>query len=222
MLGTKKVNFDDMDFNQFVFGESRLINRSKITSKEKETRIHLMQRISKLNSKFGSEVATKLYRDTLNGIEKKEFKWGNLNEVQRIEMDIKFDNLKIEGMDFDSESRSKKQTKKGGKERSPDVVCAKISILENVHFRSGIFATPVGTIKARRNSTKINPKSVLLRKNDLFQNPCWIYTQHNICKLAIEFFCLENLIFRGRIFQSGNFGTLLYSNTFLQITMTKI
>ena len=31
MLGTKKeVNFDDMDFNQFVFGESRLINRSKL------------------------------------------------------------------------------------------------------------------------------------------------------------------------------------------------
>ena len=46
MLGTKKeVNFDNTDFNQFVFGESRLINRSKIDLKEKETRIHLMPRI---------------------------------------------------------------------------------------------------------------------------------------------------------------------------------
>ena len=46
MLGTKKeINFDDMDLNQFVFGESRLINRNKIDLKEKETRIHLMQRI---------------------------------------------------------------------------------------------------------------------------------------------------------------------------------
>ena len=96
MLGMKKeVNFDDIDFNQFVFGESRLINRSKIAPKEKETRIHLMQRISKLNSKFNFDVAKELYRDTLNGIEKKEFKWGNLTERQRIEVDIKFDNLKI-------------------------------------------------------------------------------------------------------------------------------
>ena len=37
MLGTKKeINFDDMDFNWFVFGESRLINRNKIDQKEKE------------------------------------------------------------------------------------------------------------------------------------------------------------------------------------------
>ena len=80
MLGTmKEINFDDMDLNQFTFWESRLINRNKIDHKEKETSIHLMQRISELSSKFGFEVAKELYRDTLNGIEKKEFKWGNLN-----------------------------------------------------------------------------------------------------------------------------------------------
>ena len=96
MLGTKKeINFDDMNFNQFVFGESRLIKRNKNDQKEKETRIHLMQRISKLNSKFVFKVAKELYRDTLNGIEKKEFKWGNIIEIQRIEMDIKFDNIKF-------------------------------------------------------------------------------------------------------------------------------
>ena len=60
-----------------------------------------MQRISKLNSNFGFDVAKELYRDTLNCIERKEFKWGNLTEMQRIEMDIKFDNLKIEASETD-------------------------------------------------------------------------------------------------------------------------
>ena len=109
MLGTKKeINFDDMDFNQFVHGESRLINRNKIDQKE-ETRIHLMQRISKLNSKFRFKVAKELYRDTLNGIKKKEFKWGNITEIQRIEMDIKFDNIKFE---TESDTDGKKKTVK--------------------------------------------------------------------------------------------------------------
>ena len=106
--GTKKeIKFDGMDFNQFVFGESRLINRNKIDQKEKETRIHLIQRISKLNSKFGFEVAKELYRDTLNGIEKKESKWGNITEIQRIEMDIKFDNIKFE-TESDTDWKAKK------------------------------------------------------------------------------------------------------------------
>ena len=113
MLGMKQeVNFDDMDFNQFVFVESRLINRSKFAPKEKETRIHLMQRISKPNSKFGFDVAKELHRDTLNGIKKKEFKWGNLTKMQRIEMDIKFDYLKIEASDVDLDSKSKNHPKK--------------------------------------------------------------------------------------------------------------
>ena len=101
-----------------------MINRSKIDLKEKETRIHLMQRISKLNSKFGFEVAKELYRDTLNSIEKKEFKWGNIPEIQRIEMDIKFSNIKFESeSDFDRKTR--KTLKKGGKDKSPDVVWCK-------------------------------------------------------------------------------------------------
>ena len=120
----KEINFDDMDFNQFVFGESRLINRNKIDQKEKETRIHLMQRISKLNSKFGFEVAKELYRDTLNGIEEKEFKWGNIMEIQRIEMDIKSDNIKFE-TGLDTEGKSKNSTKKISKDKNPDIVWCK-------------------------------------------------------------------------------------------------
>ena len=108
MLGMKKgVNFDYMDFNQFVFSESKQTNRSKIAPKEKETRIHLMQRISKLNSKVGFDVTKELYRDTISGIEKKEFKWGNLTEMQRIEIGVKVDNLKIEASEPDLDSKSK-------------------------------------------------------------------------------------------------------------------
>ena len=82
-----------------------------------------MQRISKLNSKFRFEVAKELYRDTLNGIEKKEFKWGNITEIQRIGMDIKFDNIK-----FETESGTdgrKKSVKKSSKDKNPDVVWCK-------------------------------------------------------------------------------------------------
>ena len=114
-----------MDFNQFVFEESRLINRSKISPKEKETRINLMQRISKLNSKFGFDIVKELYRDTLNGIEKKEFKWGNLVKMQRIEMDIKFDNLKIEASEAEVDGKSKKLSKKAGKDKLPEVIWCK-------------------------------------------------------------------------------------------------
>ena len=122
-VGTKKeINFDDMDFNQFVFRESRLISRNKIDQKEKETRIHLMQRISKLNSKFRFEAAKELYRDTLNGIEK-EFKWGNITEIQRIEMDIKFDDIKFE-TESDTDGK-KKPIKKSSKDKSLDVIWCK-------------------------------------------------------------------------------------------------
>ena len=123
-MGTKKeINFNDMDFNQFDFGESRLINRIKVDQKEKETRIHLMQRISKLNSKFRFEVAKELYRDTLNGIEKK-FKWGNIMEIQRIEINIKFDNTKFKTKS-DTEGKSQKSAKKSSKDKSPDIVWCK-------------------------------------------------------------------------------------------------
>ena len=85
-----------------------MINRNKINLKEKETRIHLVQRISKLNSKFGFGVAKELYRDTLNSIEK-EFKWGNISEIQRIEMDIKFYNIKFETeSDFDGKTKKRR------------------------------------------------------------------------------------------------------------------
>ena len=67
-------------------------------------------------------MAKELYRDTLNGIEKKKFKWGNLTEMQRIEMDIKFDNLKIEANETDLDSRSKKIPKKAGKDKLLEVV----------------------------------------------------------------------------------------------------
>ena len=68
-------------------------------------------------------MAKELYRDLLNGIEKKEFKWGNITEIQRIEMDIKFDNIKFE-TESDTDGK-KKPTKKSSKDKSPDVIWCK-------------------------------------------------------------------------------------------------
>ena len=139
-----------------------------------ETRIHLMQRISKLNSKFGFEVAKELYRDTLNGIEKKEFKWGNLTKMQRIEMDIKFDNLKIAACEVKVDGKSKKFSKKVGKDKLPEVVWCKdfnfgwctfqthhkgnsmVSKLTN-----GTSVNLVGMQKMKRRFTRIKVKTAL-------------------------------------------------------------
>ena len=98
ILGTKReINFDDMDFNQFVFGESRLINRNKIDLKEKETRIHLMQRIPKLNLKFGFEVAKEMYRDTLMASKRRSSNGGTLLKFkeQRWISNLIISNLKL-------------------------------------------------------------------------------------------------------------------------------
>ena len=54
MLGTKQeVSFDQMSFDQYIMGETQILNRSKISDAERDTRIYLMKCISKLNEKLG-------------------------------------------------------------------------------------------------------------------------------------------------------------------------
>ena len=54
MLGTKhKVSFDQMTFDQYIMGETQILNRSHIYDAERDTRIYLMKKISKLNEKLG-------------------------------------------------------------------------------------------------------------------------------------------------------------------------
>ena len=74
MLGTKhEVSFDQMTFNQYIMGETQILNRSKISEAERDTRIYLMKHISKLNEKLGFHKSKELYRESLNAIEKGEF-----------------------------------------------------------------------------------------------------------------------------------------------------
>ena len=76
-----------------------------------------------------------MYRDTLNGIEKKEFKWGNITEIQRIEMDIKFNNIKFE-TESDINGKAKRSGKKSSKDKTPDVIWCK-----DFNFRRCTFQT---------------------------------------------------------------------------------
>ena len=96
LLGTKsEIAFDDMSFDQYILGETQILNRPKISEAEKSTRIHLMKRISKLNEKLGFNKSKELYREVLNAIEKGEFTWCNYYEIERLENEIRFDNMSV-------------------------------------------------------------------------------------------------------------------------------
>ena len=98
MLGTKEVvEFDNMSFDQYVFGKTCILNKKSINKKEKETWTYLMKRISKLMPKFGFSTTKELYREVLQVIEKGEFAWDDWYEIQCIE--IKFDHVKIDEID---------------------------------------------------------------------------------------------------------------------------
>ena len=110
MLGTRKeINFDEMTFDQYILGESQILNRAKISSNERKTRVHLMKRISKLNEKLGFVKSKELYRETLNAIEKGEFGWCNFYEIERLENEIRFENMKVEDTVSEEDQKRKKQ-----------------------------------------------------------------------------------------------------------------
>ena len=97
MLGTKhEVNFEQMTFDQYIMGETQILNRSKISDVEHDTRIYLMKRISKLNKKLGFNKSKELYRGVLNSIEKGEFFWCDFYEIERLENEIIFNNMKVD------------------------------------------------------------------------------------------------------------------------------
>ena len=97
LLGTKEeVKFDEMTFDQYILGETQILNRVNISEPEKSTRIHIMKRISRLNEKLGFGKSKELYRETLNAIEKGEFTWCNYYEIERLENEIRFNNMKVE------------------------------------------------------------------------------------------------------------------------------
>ena len=60
-------------FDQYIMGETQILNRSKICDAERDMRIYLMKRISKLNEKLDFNKSEKLYREVLNSIKKGEF-----------------------------------------------------------------------------------------------------------------------------------------------------
>ena len=96
MLGSKAdVSFDDLTFDQYIQGETQILNKPKISDEESKTRIYLMKRISKLNEKLPFAKSKELYRETLLAIEKGEFSWLNFYEIERIENDIRFSNMKV-------------------------------------------------------------------------------------------------------------------------------
>ena len=97
MLGSKReVSFENLTFDQYILGESQILNRPKISEVERNTRVYLMKRISKLNEKIGFNKSKELYRETLLSIEKGEFSWGNTYEIEKIENEIRFKNMKVD------------------------------------------------------------------------------------------------------------------------------
>ena len=112
LLGTKsEIAFDDMSFDQYILGETQILNRPKISEAEKSTRIHLMKRISKLNEKLGFNKSKELYREVLNAIEKGEFTWCNFYEIERLENEIRFDNMSVVERSFDESRRKEAEIK---------------------------------------------------------------------------------------------------------------
>ena len=97
MLGTKhEVSFDQMTFDKYIMGETQILNCSKICDAERDMRIYLMKRIAKLNEKLGFSKSKELYREVLNSIEKGEFFWCNFYEIERLENEIQFNNMKVD------------------------------------------------------------------------------------------------------------------------------
>ena len=110
LLGTKEeVKFDDMTFDQYILGETQILNRVNISDPEKSTRIHIMKRISRLNEKLGFGKSKELYRETLNAIEKGEFTWCNYYEIERLENEIRFNNMKVEDNSTDDKRKQNAQ-----------------------------------------------------------------------------------------------------------------
>ena len=102
MLGTKhEVNFDQISFDQYIVGKTQILNRSKISEAEYDMRIYLMKQISKLNEKLGFNKSKELYRETLNAIEKREFFWCNYYQIERLENEIRFNNVKVDDSSHD-------------------------------------------------------------------------------------------------------------------------
>ena len=96
MLGMKhEVNFDQLTFDQYIMGETQILNQSHICDAERDTRIYLMKRISKLNEKLHFSKSKELYREVLNSIEKGEFFWCDFYEMERLENEIRFNNMKV-------------------------------------------------------------------------------------------------------------------------------
>ena len=106
MLGAKReMSFKSLMFDQYVLGESQILNRRNISELERNTCIYLMKRISKLNERIGFSKSKELYRETLLSIEKGEFSWDNFYEIEKIENEIRFENMKVESSpDFKKKS----------------------------------------------------------------------------------------------------------------------
>ena len=92
MLGAKReVSSESLTFDQYMLGESQILNRPNISDLECNTQIYLMKRISKLNEKISFSKSKELYRETLLSIEKGEFTWDNFYEIEKIKNEIRFE-----------------------------------------------------------------------------------------------------------------------------------
>jgi hypothetical protein len=102
-----ETNFESMTFAQYVFGESGILGRRGISRDELLTRLYLMKRLAKNESKLGFKKSKELYKNTLLAIEKDELEWADFAEIDRMENDIKFMYMK-----FDSEKSKEKSSQK--------------------------------------------------------------------------------------------------------------
>ena len=101
-LGTKKeIKFSNMAFDQYILGEIQILNHASISEAKWSTRMHFMKIISKLYQKLGFNKSKELYRKTLNSIEKGEFTWCKIYEIERLENKIRFNNMKVDDRSTD-------------------------------------------------------------------------------------------------------------------------
>ena len=95
-MGNSPAWFDNMTFDLYILGETQILHRVNISEPEKSTCTHFMKRISWLNEKLGFSNSKELYRETLNAIEKGEFTWCNYYKIERLENEIRFNNMKVD------------------------------------------------------------------------------------------------------------------------------
>jgi hypothetical protein len=116
------TDFDDLTFQQYVFGEAGIMGRRGISREELLTRLYLMKRLAKNESKLGFKKSKEMYRQTILSIEKKELDWADFSEIDRIENDMKFMHMKLDS-DKSPKEKSTANTKKESSKNDDLIWC---------------------------------------------------------------------------------------------------